>query len=62
MSHQPAPRRRARKGDVAARVAVVLGLAAAAGLAASGAAPETEIPSAVRNACAGWAFGPLTAL
>ena len=62
MSHQPNARRRARQGEVAARVAVVLGLAAAAGLAASGAAPEAEIPSATRSACSGWVSGFLTAI
>jgi hypothetical protein len=53
MNHSTTHSRSARKGVVAARVAVVLGLAAA-GMAAK--------PSSARIASAGWAFGPLTAL
>ncbi len=62
MNHTPSARRRARQGEVAARVAVVLGLAAAAGLAASGAAPEAGMSATARSACAGWISGFLTAI
>jgi len=60
MKHQPS-RRPARPGDVAARVAVVVGLAAAVGLMAIGSAPGTDEVSRVM-ACVPSAHAPLLAL
>lgn len=46
------PRRRARKGEGVARVAVVIGLAMAAGFIAGGGAQEADSP-VLHSACAG---------
>jgi hypothetical protein len=58
----PSPRRRARKGEVVARVAVVIGLAAAAGVIGTGGLHEAGDNPAQQSACVGWLFAPLTAL
>ena len=55
------PRRRAPQGQVVARVAVVLGLAASAGLMAFGGADDAE-PAALLSACAGLAPSATLAL
>lgn len=55
------PRRRAPQGEVVACVAVVLGLAASAGLMAFGDAREAE-PAALQSACNGIAATAYPAL
>ncbi len=56
-----APRRRARKGTLVARVAVVVGLAAAAGFIAFGGAQDMPAP-ATQSACSGWSLSFITVL
>lgn len=53
-------RRRARQGSVVVRVAVVVGLAAAAGFIAFG-APDMP-SSATQSACSGWSLSFTTVL